>query len=50
LEAAGVEIPKRPDGGAVVALEISPLFALDSEELAAKVDRDAKIDGPRYFE
>jgi UDP-N-acetylglucosamine/UDP-N-acetylgalactosamine diphosphorylase len=50
LEAAGVKVPKRPDGGAAVALEISPLFALDSEELAAKVNRDTKIDGPRCFE
>ena len=40
LEAAGVTVPKRPDGEAAVALEISPLFALDAEEFAAKVDRE----------
>jgi UDP-N-acetylglucosamine/UDP-N-acetylgalactosamine diphosphorylase len=50
LEAAGVKVAKRPDGATVVALEISPLFALDAEELAAKVNRDVKIDGPRYIE
>jgi UDP-N-acetylglucosamine/UDP-N-acetylgalactosamine diphosphorylase len=49
LAAAGVRVPKRPDGGAAVALEISPLFALDAEELAAKMNRDTTIDGPRYF-
>ena len=49
LEAAGVKVPKRPDGGAAVALEVSPLFALDAEEFAAKVDRNTTIDGPRYF-
>jgi UDP-N-acetylglucosamine/UDP-N-acetylgalactosamine diphosphorylase len=49
LEAADVEIPKRPDGETAVMLEISPLFALDSGELAAKVNRDIKIDGSRYF-
>jgi UDP-N-acetylglucosamine/UDP-N-acetylgalactosamine diphosphorylase len=50
LEAAGVKVPKRPDGGTAVALEISPLFALDAEELAEKVNPDTTIDGPRYFE
>jgi UDP-N-acetylglucosamine/UDP-N-acetylgalactosamine diphosphorylase len=50
LEAAGATVPKRTDGGAAVALEISPLFALDAEELAAKVDHGVKIDGPRCFE
>jgi UDP-N-acetylglucosamine/UDP-N-acetylgalactosamine diphosphorylase len=49
LAAAGVAVPKKPDGGAAVALEVGPLFALDAEEFAAKVDRKTKIDGPRYF-
>ncbi len=49
LESAGVKVPKRPDGGAAAALEVSPLFALDAEEFAAKVDRNTRIDGPRYF-
>jgi UDP-N-acetylglucosamine/UDP-N-acetylgalactosamine diphosphorylase len=50
LEAAGVKVPKRQDGAAAVALEISPLLALNAEELAAKVNRNTTIDGPRYFE
>jgi len=49
LERAGVRVPRRADGSAAVPLEISPLFALDAEELAAKVDRSMKVDGPRYF-
>jgi UDP-N-acetylglucosamine/UDP-N-acetylgalactosamine diphosphorylase len=32
-----------------VPLEISPLFALDAEELAAKVDRGMRITGPTYL-
>jgi UDP-N-acetylglucosamine/UDP-N-acetylgalactosamine diphosphorylase len=49
LEATGAAIPKNPDGGAATALEVSPLFALDQQEFAAKVDRNTRIDGPRYF-
>jgi UDP-N-acetylglucosamine/UDP-N-acetylgalactosamine diphosphorylase len=49
LGRAGVTVPRRADGAAAVALEVSPLFALDAEELAAKVDRSLKIDGPKYF-
>jgi UDP-N-acetylglucosamine/UDP-N-acetylgalactosamine diphosphorylase len=49
LEKAGVRVPRRPDGSAAVPLEISPLFALDAEELARKVDRDRVIDKPTYF-
>jgi UDP-N-acetylglucosamine/UDP-N-acetylgalactosamine diphosphorylase len=44
LEAAGIAVP----GGAV--LEVSPLFALDAEEFAKRVDRRTTIDGPRHFE
>jgi UDP-N-acetylglucosamine/UDP-N-acetylgalactosamine diphosphorylase len=46
LEQAGVKVPRTPGGHAAVPLEISPLFALDAEELAAKVDRGMRIDGP----
>ena len=49
LERVGVRVPRRPDGGAAVPLEISPLFALDAEELAAKVDRTLSIQGPTYL-
>lgn len=37
LEQAGMAIPRRPDGSAAVPLEISPLYALDAEELAKKI-------------
>jgi UDP-N-acetylglucosamine/UDP-N-acetylgalactosamine diphosphorylase len=50
LERAGVRVPRRPDGNAAFPLEISPLFALDAEELAAKVDRRLRISGPTYLE
>jgi UDP-N-acetylglucosamine/UDP-N-acetylgalactosamine diphosphorylase len=49
LAAAGVTVPRRPDGGAAVALEVSPLFALDADEFARRVERSLKIDGPRHF-
>src|SRR5262249_4442543 len=49
LTRAGVAVPRRPDGSAAVPLEISPLFALEAEELAAKVDRSRRIDGPTYL-
>src|SRR5205823_3512087 len=49
LERAGVMVPRNADGSAAVALEISPLFALDADALAAKVDRSLKIDGPTYL-
>lgn len=45
LRDAGVEAP-------AVALEVSPLFALDREEFAAKLagmGKPVAIDGPRYF-
>lgn len=49
LTKAGVTVPRQPDGNAAVPLEISPLYALDAEELAAKVDRKLKITGPTYL-
>ena len=49
LERAGVQVPRRPDGSAGVPLEISPLYALDAEELAGKVDRALRISGPTYL-
>ncbi len=50
LDRAGVEVPRNADGEPAFALEVSPLFALDAEELAAKVDRRTRINGPRYFD
>jgi UDP-N-acetylglucosamine/UDP-N-acetylgalactosamine diphosphorylase len=49
LKQAGVKVPRRPDGSANVPLEISPLFALDDEELAGKVDPTLRIEGPLYM-
>lgn len=49
IRRAGGTVPRR-DGHAAVALEISPLYALDAEELAAKLPPNTRIDGPRYFE
>ncbi|MCH8967009.1 MAG: UDPGP type 1 family protein [Planctomycetes bacterium] len=39
LESAGVTIPRKPNGDPDVALAISPLFALDAEEVRRKRDR-----------
>jgi len=50
LEAAGMSVPRRPDGSVAVPLEVHPLFALDAEEFAARLERRVEIDGPRYFE
>src|SRR5262249_44664659 len=50
LAQAGARVPLRPDGSAAVPLEVSPLFALDAAELAAKVKPGTVIGGPRYFE
>jgi UDP-N-acetylglucosamine/UDP-N-acetylgalactosamine diphosphorylase len=49
LDRAGVRVPRRADGSAAVALEVSPLYALDAEELAAKVDRSLRVEGPLYL-
>jgi UDP-N-acetylglucosamine/UDP-N-acetylgalactosamine diphosphorylase len=49
LEAAGVRVPRDSQGEPAVPLEVSPLFALDDKELAAKVGKPVAIDGPRYF-
>jgi UDP-N-acetylglucosamine/UDP-N-acetylgalactosamine diphosphorylase len=44
LRRAGVAVPEN------LAVEISPLYALDAEELAAKVDRSLQITGPTYLQ
>ncbi len=49
LERAGVKVPRRDNGDAAVPLEISPLYALDAEELAAKVDRGMRIESATYL-
>ena len=49
LEHAGVKVPRKDNGDATVPLEISPLYALDAEELAAKVNLGLKVEGPTYL-
>lgn len=47
---AGLEVPTDPQGDVTVPLEISPLFALDADEFAARVRGPARIDGPMIWE
>jgi UDP-N-acetylglucosamine/UDP-N-acetylgalactosamine diphosphorylase len=49
LARAGASVPMTADGHAAVPLEISPLYALDAEELAAKVKPGLRITGPTYL-
>ncbi len=49
LERAGVDVPRDADGNATEALEISPLLALDAEELAAKLKDKGQVQGAGYF-
>ena len=50
MPARGSGLPRTPAGDAAVNLEISPLYALDAAELAAKVDRKLRIEGPTYLD
>jgi UDP-N-acetylglucosamine/UDP-N-acetylgalactosamine diphosphorylase len=49
LKQAGVQVPRRDNGDVAVALEISPLFALDAHQLRGKVGPQTRIEGPTYF-
>ncbi len=49
LTSAGVEVPRGADGHVSVPVEISPLFALDAAELAAKVRQLPRVTGPTYL-
>jgi UDP-N-acetylglucosamine/UDP-N-acetylgalactosamine diphosphorylase len=49
LEKAGIAMVRRANGDAAFALEISPLYALDETELAAKVDRGLVLRKPTYL-
>jgi UDP-N-acetylglucosamine/UDP-N-acetylgalactosamine diphosphorylase len=46
IERAGVKVPRKTGGDSGVPLEVSPLYALDAEELAGKLDRSIHIEGP----
>jgi len=50
LQKAGVDVPTDNNGDVRCVIEISPLFALDEDELAAKVDRNIKLDGRLLLE
>jgi UDP-N-acetylglucosamine/UDP-N-acetylgalactosamine diphosphorylase len=49
LGRAGVAVPRKANGEPAAALEVSPLLALDADEFAQRVDRNTRIEGPRYF-
>jgi UDP-N-acetylglucosamine/UDP-N-acetylgalactosamine diphosphorylase len=49
LGRAGVAVPRDAEGNAAVPLEVSPLFALDADEFAAKVKGHAPVTGATYF-
>lgn len=46
LEHAGARVPRRPNGSVPFGLEISPLFALDADELKAKLTPGLVVEGP----
>jgi UDP-N-acetylglucosamine/UDP-N-acetylgalactosamine diphosphorylase len=50
LEAAGVRVPRNADGNVTVPLEVSPRFALDADELKARVWSGRVVDSPLYLE
>lgn len=50
LEAAGGRVPRNADGNVTVPLEVSPGFALDADELKARVWPRRVVDGPLYLE
>jgi UDP-N-acetylglucosamine/UDP-N-acetylgalactosamine diphosphorylase len=50
LEAAGVHVPRDAGGHVTVPLEVSPRFALDADELKARVWAGQIIDRARFFE
>jgi UDP-N-acetylglucosamine/UDP-N-acetylgalactosamine diphosphorylase len=49
LQRAGIDVPRDVQGQPAVPLEVSPLFALDAEELARRVDRTLRVDRPTYL-
>ena len=49
LEQAGVTVPRDPQGQPAFPLEVSPLLALDAEELQRKVPPTLRVNGPLYL-
>lgn len=50
LGAANVYVPRAQDGELIAAIEISPLYALDEEELKKKLGGDFSFRGDLYLE
>jgi UDP-N-acetylglucosamine/UDP-N-acetylgalactosamine diphosphorylase len=50
LEAAGVRVPRDAGGAPGCRIEISPVFALDAQELAAKVSAHLQVGEELYLE
>jgi UDP-N-acetylglucosamine/UDP-N-acetylgalactosamine diphosphorylase len=48
FEAAGIRVPRDPDGLPLNKLEVSPLFALTAEEFASRVSRDVSAERDTY--
>jgi UDP-N-acetylglucosamine/UDP-N-acetylgalactosamine diphosphorylase len=49
LEQAGASVPRRSDGSIPFGIEISPLFALDAQELRSKIEPGLVIERPFYL-
>jgi len=49
LQQAGFEIPFDSNNNLIGSLEISPLFALDADELKEKIEKDLTFDGTLYL-
>ena len=49
LEKAGVSVPKDTQGNVDGEIEITPLFALDEEVLAEKVNSDLSFERSLYL-
>lgn len=49
LAEAGVHVPRDKDGRPAHPVEISPLYALDEDQLESKVPKDLDVQGPLYL-
>ena len=49
LESAGINVPRDLSGALAATIEISPLYALDEEELARKVNRNLVVGHTLYL-
>jgi UDP-N-acetylglucosamine/UDP-N-acetylgalactosamine diphosphorylase len=49
LEQAGATIPRRSDGSIPFGIEISPLYALDAQELKSKLEPGMVVERPIYL-